>query len=103
MLLIVGYTFDNAFKRMTNNNKNVGDILQTEATFSGVKCNVDYQIAMPIQKSPSTVKNFYELLLDPNVPKNLLEGTFTELKATFSNRSSDSLNNSSNIFSSRKK
>lgn len=92
LLLVLGFTFRHAYKRLQNNQKCVGEILDLEPSMSGAKCNVHFQIKMPIQKKNPMVKSLYDLIMNDDVPSQVIDSEFESLNAKLN----PSKNNSSN-------
>lgn len=102
LLLMLGFTFRHAHKRLENNQKGAGEILDLEPSLSGAKCNVHFQIKMPIQKKDPMVKLLYDLIVNDDVPSQVIDSEFENLNAKL-NHSKNNSNNKRSIYNRSKK
>ena len=102
LLLVLGFTFRHAYKRLQNNQKCAGEILDLEPSMAGAKCNVHFQIKMPIQKKDPMVKLLFDLIVNDDVPSQVIDSEFENLNAKL-NPSKNNSNNERSIYHRSKK
>lgn len=78
LLMVLGMSFIGMFKRMSNNQKKVGDVLDIETSFEGVTCNVNYNGVMPKQVITENAKELYELISNVCVPDDVIQSSIEE-------------------------
>jgi hypothetical protein len=79
-LMVLGFSFFNMFKRMSNNQKKTGDILEVESNFEGVTCNVHYNEPMPKQSMDCNARELYELIENVKVPNNVIQSSIDDFE-----------------------
>ncbi len=73
LLLVLGFTFNHAYKRLQNNRKGAGEVLDLEPNLFGANCNVHFQTKMPIQKKNPMLKSLYDLIVNDAVPSQVVD------------------------------
>lgn len=79
-LMVLGFSFFNMFKRMSNNQKKTGDVLEIEPSFEGVTCNVHYNEPMPKQSMDCNARELYELIENVKVPNNVIQSSIDDFE-----------------------
>jgi len=80
LLLVLGISFFNMFMRMSNNQKKTGDVLDIEANFEGVTCNINYNEPMPKQSMDCNASELYELIENIKVPNDVIESSIDDFE-----------------------
>jgi hypothetical protein len=97
MLLLIGLTFINTFKRLSNNQKNEEEVLELESTLDNVTSVIFYADLMPKQQKREDISIVYKLLGNNDVAGDVINNKieYVSITAEFEKifRSTKSFNN----------
>lgn len=102
LLLVLGFTFNHAYKRLQNNRKGAGDVLDLEPNPFGANCNVHFQTKMPIQKKNPMLKTLYDLIVNDAVPSQVVDSELESLNSKLNPSKNNPNNERSNNYRNKK-
>jgi hypothetical protein len=82
MLLLVGLAFINTFKRLSNNQKNEGEVLELESTLDNVTSVIFYADQMPNQQKREDISVLYKLLENNDVTGDVINCRIEDVSTT---------------------
>jgi hypothetical protein len=86
LLLMIGFSFNYAFIRITNNRTMAGDKFIFEKDDDSEGLNLDYEYVMPEQEKNNHVIELFKLVENKDAPRIVIENVLLKIQTSLKNR-----------------